>query len=69
MLLTPTGRDAELTATIFRRAGIYSFACTDLEDVCEKFHDGVGALLIAEEVIPRSGRIRSQLILRRAFLV
>ena len=55
LLLAPTRKDGQLTATILRRAGIYSFACSDVEEVCEKFRDGVGALLIAEEVIPQRG--------------
>ena len=54
LLLTPTGRDAVLTASILQRADVDTFACADLDDVCEKIHHGVGALLIAEEAIPRT---------------
>ncbi len=52
LLLTPTARDAALTASVLDRAGISSHACADLDDICENLHNGAGAVLIAEEAIP-----------------
>ena len=53
LLLTPTGRDASLTATVMKNAGIEAESCDDLEDACERLNDGAGALLIGEEAVPR----------------
>ena len=52
LLLTPTEKDAVLTSSILKRAAIAAHACSDVDDVCRKLHDGAGALLIAEEAIP-----------------
>lgn len=54
LMLTPTGKDAALTASILERAGIGAVGSNDLGEICRMFHNGVGALLIAEEAIPSS---------------
>ena len=50
-VLAPTGKDAELTYTILRRAGIDCVVCHDLKEVCDQMTDGVGAVLLAEESV------------------
>jgi signal transduction histidine kinase/ActR/RegA family two-component response regulator len=51
LLLTPTGRDADLTGRYLSAAGIPVESCAGMPELCEKFAEGAGAALIAEEAL------------------
>jgi hypothetical protein len=51
LLLTPTGRDADLTGRYLSAAGIPVEACAGMGELCEKCAEGAGAALIAEEAL------------------
>ena len=51
LLLTPVGRDAELTRAVLEDVGIESLACSRVEDLQRRLSEGAGAALIAEEAI------------------
>ena len=58
LLLTPTGRDADLTGRYLTSAGIHVEVCAGMEELCEKCRLGAGAALIAEEALsPESRRL------------
>jgi len=50
-LLTPTGRDAAVATRVLANAGLDASACPDMSALCHFVHDGVGAVLIAEEAL------------------
>lgn len=56
LVLAPTGRDATLTCSLLKQAGLSAFTCSSLAELCQRFEqEGAAALLIAEEVFVRSG--------------
>ena len=58
LLLTPTGRDADLTGRYLRGAGITVEVCAGVEELCEKWAEGAGAALVAEEALSPEGAHR-----------
>jgi signal transduction histidine kinase/ActR/RegA family two-component response regulator len=56
LLLTPTGRDADLTGRYLSAAGIPVDVCAVMEELCAKCLEGAGAALIAEEALTDEGR-------------
>jgi homoserine O-acetyltransferase len=58
LLLTPTGRDADLTGRYLKGAGISVEVCAGMEELCEKCREGAGAALIAEEALTAENRRR-----------
>jgi signal transduction histidine kinase len=58
LLLTPTGRDADLTGRYLGTAGIPVEACVGVEELCEKIFEGAGAALVAEEALTHAGAQR-----------
>jgi signal transduction histidine kinase/ActR/RegA family two-component response regulator len=54
-ILTPTGKDAALTAGFLSEAAIESVICTDISCIEAVVEGGVGVLLIAEEAIAFGG--------------
>jgi len=58
LLLTPTGRDADLTGRFLSAAGIPVEVCAGMEELCEKWREGAGAALIAEEALTAENRRR-----------
>ena len=58
LLLTPTGRDADLTGRFLSAAGIPVEVCAGMEELCGKCRDGAGAALIAEEALTPENRRR-----------
>ncbi|MFL6333549.1 MAG: ATP-binding protein [Pyrinomonadaceae bacterium] len=56
LLLTPTGRDADLTGRYLSGAGIAVEVCATMEELCEKCGAGAGAALIAEEALSDENR-------------
>jgi signal transduction histidine kinase/ActR/RegA family two-component response regulator len=58
LLLTPTGRDADLTGRYLSGVGIAVEVCAGMEELCEKCAEGAGAVLIAEEALSRENTQR-----------
>ena len=54
LILAPTGRDAELSATMLREQGFAAEICTAIEELSADRIAGAGVLLIAEEALPPS---------------
>jgi signal transduction histidine kinase len=55
VLLTPTGRDAEIATQVFQRDTIQSITCTTMHELAEVVRLGAGILVIAEEALtPRA---------------
>src|SRR5436190_54594 len=50
-ILTPTGKDASLTASILSDAAIDSVVCPTVAAVEQAIEEGIGCLLVAEEAI------------------
>jgi signal transduction histidine kinase/CheY-like chemotaxis protein len=58
LLLTPTGRDADLTGRYLSGAGVGVEVCAGMGELCEKWLEGAGAALIAEEALsPENTRL------------
>jgi len=51
LVLTPTGKDADLTRSILGRAGVECVCCSDLEQLCEQLAAGAGVVLLPEEAV------------------
>jgi PAS domain S-box-containing protein len=54
LVLTPAGRDAELLWHALADAGIAAEPCAEVDDFCERFTQGAGAGVIAEEALTSS---------------
>ncbi|HEX6574484.1 MAG TPA: histidine kinase dimerization/phospho-acceptor domain-containing protein, partial [Gemmatimonadaceae bacterium] len=58
-LLTPTGQDAPVATRILKRFGIDARAASNMDEVCELIGaEDVGVLVIAEEALSASARVR-----------
>jgi signal transduction histidine kinase len=55
LVLTPTGKDASLTASVLREAELECTLCSDFEELGHELEKGAAVLLIAEEAIPAGG--------------
>jgi signal transduction histidine kinase/CheY-like chemotaxis protein len=51
LVLMPTPRDSERTATLLREANVPSLVCADLAELCRELRAGAGALLLTGEAI------------------
>jgi len=51
LLLAPTGNDAKLTVGFLEKAGFAVETCAGMGGVCEKLHEGCGAIVLAEETL------------------
>jgi PAS domain S-box-containing protein len=51
LILAPTGRDAELSQLLLKRAGIFSAICPDAESLCRQAEAHAGCILLTEEAI------------------
>ena len=51
IVFTPTGRDGQLISNLLARVGLYSAQFADCESACREAENGVGAFIIAEEVL------------------
>lgn len=56
LILTPTGRDADLTHRLLARAGIASEICRDVAELRRLAARGVAGLLVAEEALDPEAR-------------
>ncbi len=51
LVLAPTGRDAPLIVQMLARSGVRAESSPDAADVCQKWEEGIGAAIIAEEAL------------------
>src|SRR6187397_272828 len=51
LLLTPTGADTEVAASLLAQADISPLPCDCLADVCKRISEGAGAIVVAEEAL------------------
>jgi signal transduction histidine kinase/CheY-like chemotaxis protein len=58
LILTPTGRDAEMTAKYLAGAGLAPERCVGMTELCERLDEGGGAALVAEEALTPEGTLR-----------
>jgi signal transduction histidine kinase/ActR/RegA family two-component response regulator len=58
LILTPTGRDAEMTAKYLAGAGLTPEPCAGMTELCERLDEGGGAALVAEEALTPEGTRR-----------
>jgi signal transduction histidine kinase/ActR/RegA family two-component response regulator len=54
LILTPTGRDAQLVTDVLARAKLPSEVMLDASSLCAKVDEGTGAILLAEEALSPS---------------
>jgi PAS domain S-box-containing protein len=54
LVLAPTAKDSDLTQSILSASGISCDICSSVSDLIVKSEQGVGALLVAEEVLSNS---------------
>lgn len=52
----PVGRDSEVLADALDAAGVESFVCASMAEVCEQIEAGAGALVVAGEALMGEGR-------------
>ena len=55
LIVAPVGRDAEVMCTQLKAAGLNCETCTDIDDLCGKIEEGVGAIVATEEALPAAG--------------
>ena len=55
LLLLPTSRDQEVTRGILAAAGISSFPCANINEVCREAARGAGAAIVTEEAVLTGG--------------
>lgn len=60
LILAPSGRDASLAEQAIARSGLLPHVCADFEQLQGEISAGAGAVLIAEEALPRSGNIEPE---------
>jgi signal transduction histidine kinase/CheY-like chemotaxis protein len=51
LILTPTKKDAITTERIFNDAGLESFICENIAELCKELEKGAGAMLLAQEAV------------------
>lgn len=51
LVLAPSGKDSSLIANALHRCGIPAKVCTCVEELVDEAHQGVGAMLVAEEAL------------------
>ena len=51
LVLTPSGRDGEVTCAVLSEAGIAAAPCADMSHLCRALAEGAGAGVVTEEVL------------------
>jgi signal transduction histidine kinase/ActR/RegA family two-component response regulator len=51
LVLAPTSRDAELTASVLGEAGIECLCCQQLSEICRELDAGAGVVVLPEEAV------------------
>ena len=57
LVLAPIGKDAALVESMLRKDAVTCLACQDLGCLARELERGAAALLLAEEALPRDGRL------------
>ncbi len=65
LVLAPTAKDAVLTQSILTENGIKSEVCSDLSALIKESQEGVGAVLLAEEVLSYGQREQLEAMIAR----
>jgi signal transduction histidine kinase/CheY-like chemotaxis protein len=55
LVCAPIGRDSALTVELLERAEIACVACRSLQEVCDRFAEGAGAIVLTEEALADPG--------------
>jgi PAS domain S-box-containing protein len=55
LVVSPTRRDGEITASLLARTGISSVVCRDLRELVNEMASGVGALLLTDDALTGGG--------------
>lgn len=58
LILAPIGRDAELMCDQLAATGLQCEPCGDVDELCGRLPDGVGALVLTEEALPAPAMAR-----------
>ena len=67
LVLAPTGKDGSLARVVLAKAGISTFNCSDIAELCSEAAKGVAATLIAEEALtPHAQGMLADLLGRQA---
>jgi signal transduction histidine kinase len=56
LVVTPTGRDAQLSQQLLKDAGLRVRVCDSIHDACAQIDEGSGVMLVAEEALNSSAR-------------
>src|SRR5689334_5239689 len=51
LLLTPTGRDAQVAARVLEKVDVITKVCSDLVELAQQLDESTNALLVAEEAL------------------
>jgi signal transduction histidine kinase/CheY-like chemotaxis protein len=65
LVLAPTAKDAEITASVMSATGIAAVVCTGVEQLLGELAIGAACVLIAEEAVTANARIIEQAIARQ----
>jgi signal transduction histidine kinase/ActR/RegA family two-component response regulator len=57
LVLAPVGKDASLVEAMLRKHAVTCLACAGFESLSRELERGAAAILIAEEALPRDGRL------------
>lgn len=52
LVVAPIGRDADLMCSQLRTAGLRGRSCKDIDELCARIPEGVGAIVATEEALP-----------------
>ena len=55
LLLLPTSKDQEVTRGILAAAGLESFPCANMNEICHEASRGAGAAIVTEEAVLKGG--------------
>lgn len=64
-MLTPTGRDAEITTRILRSSGMLAHAAESVDELCRGIERGAAAVIVAEEALGPAGAPQLRGVLAR----
>ena len=64
LLKMVTARDESMVVDVLKRAGVHAEICEDAADISNRLREGVGAFLIAEEVLASAGFEQVRQVLR-----
>jgi signal transduction histidine kinase/ActR/RegA family two-component response regulator len=65
LVLAPTGRDAAIASALLAKDGITTEVCGSIDELCDRYAEGAGAALIAEEALGSAALARLLGVLRQ----